>query len=80
MVGLGPTIHEFRPARSHCCSKLVDGRAKHDNDGKRKTSSEAQITKNERDDYHDANDVEDIHPDSPQNGCKPARRQTCRFL
>jgi hypothetical protein len=34
MVGLGPTIHEFQRARACYCSKLVDGRAKHDQDEK----------------------------------------------
>ena len=34
MVGLGPTIHEFRLGNSTVtASKLVDGRAKHDHDG-----------------------------------------------
>jgi hypothetical protein len=32
MVGLGPTIHEFRWATLDCGGKLVDGRAKHDHD------------------------------------------------
>jgi holo-[acyl-carrier protein] synthase len=33
MVGLGPTIHEFRWATCSAAGKLVDGRAKHDHDG-----------------------------------------------
>ena len=32
MVGLGPTIHEFRGHHHVSTSKLVDGRAKHDHD------------------------------------------------
>jgi hypothetical protein len=34
MVGLGPTIHEFRWQERVAASKLVDGRAKHDHDEK----------------------------------------------
>jgi hypothetical protein len=65
---------------------LVDAKAKPWHDGKSETASsavlrEAQITKNNGNDHHDANDVKDVHPDSPQKmDATLPLRQTCRSL